>query len=187
MKTCCWGKINGPAARIAVRGRARREHRWREKRALGGWKPHGCIQVALRIFAEVSLTHLGPNNAPVEPVRAWSKYTLHSGTFIKCMSLGVQAWGQSEGDWCQEVYGHIWETDSCWDPEDKFMAGFDLCHWLSLCFSCANKELIFYGVRGIYFSFLAIFHLGRRQTHQGFPLMTFSWGSDHRLIFQTER
>lgn len=76
------------------------------------------------------------------------KYAPHSGTFVKCMSSEAQAWGQSEGDWCQEVYERILETDSCWDPGDKFMVGFDLCHWLSVHFSCANKELILYRVRG---------------------------------------
>lgn len=34
------------------RGRVWREHIQREKRVLGGWKPYGCIQVALCVFAE---------------------------------------------------------------------------------------------------------------------------------------
>lgn len=58
---------------------------------------------------------------------------------------------------------------------------------LSLHFSCADKELILYRVTGIYYSFISIFHLGKKQTHHRFPLMAFSGWSDHGLIFPQER
>lgn len=147
----------------------------------GGQKPFRCVEVALGVTF-----HLRQLQTCLDfPQCAWTRMMLRrTPQSLKQACCAVQylhsaresgSLGQApaKGTRCQEVHSSFWSRTAA---EDQVHSGLWSLPLGLPRFCCTDMDLILYRAKDIDFSSIAIFHGGKRQTLQGFPLTAFSRG-----------